>query len=99
MSAFPPLLLVKAFVHILSHAPFVEDHLEKLCKGAALLKRGVPEMPNVFALTGLIFQFSAPLLSNEVSCSHVNSGRGNILKFFPHKSSRGIQDLVLKYQG
>lgn len=31
--------------------------------------------------------------------SHVNSGRGNILKFFLHKSSRGIQNLVLKYQG
>lgn len=31
--------------------------------------------------------------------SHVNSGRGSILKFFLHKSSRGIQQLVLKYQG
>jgi len=30
--------------------------------------------------------------------SHVNSGIGNILKFFIHKSSRGIQELVLKYQ-
>lgn len=47
-----------------------------------------------FALTGLIFQVSASLLSNEV-----NSSRRNILKFFLHKSSRGIQDLVLKYQG
>ncbi|KAK2531003.1 hypothetical protein Q9966_008861 [Columba livia] len=30
--------------------------------------------------------------------SHVNSGVGNILKFFTRKSSRGIQELVLKYQ-
>lgn len=30
--------------------------------------------------------------------SHVNSGTGNTLKFFIHKPSRGIQELVLKYQ-
>lgn len=59
---FPPLLLVKAFVHSLSSAPFVKYHLEKLCKGAALLKKGASEMPNVFALTGLIFQVSGSLL-------------------------------------
>lgn len=98
MAAFPLLLLVQAFCSHSEQCEFVEYHLEKLCKGAALPKKGVPEMPNVFALTGLIFHVSAPFLSNEVSCSHVNSSRGNILKFFLHKSSRGIQGLVLKYQ-
>lgn len=34
----------------------------------------------------------------SVMKSHVNSGVGNILKFFTRKSPRGIQELVLKYQ-
>jgi len=31
MLFFPPFLLVKAFVHIMSNVQFVKYHLEKLC--------------------------------------------------------------------